>query len=542
MPFTLIRIVLVAACCAVACRHFVHMLQLESYQLPGYRRWMSRNRDRQLKNLLVGLVGVVLSWYLPVFFSLFITERVRRESVAKWVMLALFVAVTVVLAVLDLRAPAKKPLVFTRRVRRLYGFIVLLCLAGSALLSLISLPPYLLYAGNCYIVMGAAALAQPLENRINGQFFERARKKLEDRPDLIKIGITGSYGKTSTKFVLRDILSQKYRVLATPASFNTPMGLSRVINEQLKGEHQIFIAEMGARHVGDIKELCELVHPKYGLLTSVGPQHLETFGSIENIAGTKYELIEALPKDGIAFFSSDGSYVDRLFAKCEREKYRVGFNPDRQPYMLATDIEVGPQGSRFTLKCADGESLRCRTRLLGRHNIQNIALCAAVARKLGLTMEEIARGVRIIEPIEHRLQLIPGAMTVIDDAFNSNPAGSQEALNVLSGFPGRRIIVTPGMVEQGAKEDELNYAFGTQMVNCVDVAILVGPKHTKPIRRAWSIPALPATTYTSSPGWTRPARFCASSASRGIRCCLKTIFPTIIPSRTGEERPCTISA
>ena len=176
MPFTLIRIVLVAVCCAVACRHFVHMLQLESYQLPGYRRWMSRNRDRQLKNLLVGLVSVVLSWYLPVFFSLFITERVRRESVAQWVMLALFVVVTAVLAVFDLRAPAKKPLVFTRRVRRLYGFIVLLCLAGSAVLSLISLPPYLLYAGNCYIVMGAAALAQPLENRINGQFFERARK------------------------------------------------------------------------------------------------------------------------------------------------------------------------------------------------------------------------------------------------------------------------------------------------------------------------------------------------------------------------------
>ncbi len=482
MPFTLIRIVLVAACCSVACRHFVHMLQLESYQLPGYRRWMSRNRDRLLKNcVLVGLGGAILSWYLPVFFSLFITERLPRESTANWVMLALFVAVTAVLAVLDFRTPAKKPLVFTRRVRRLYLFIILLCLAGSALLSVLSLPPYLLYAGNAYIVMAAAAIAQPLENRINGQFFERARKKLEERPDLIKIGITGSYGKTSTKFVLRDILSQKYRVLATPASFNTPMGLSRVINEQLKGEHQIFIAEMGARHVGDIKELCDLVHPKYGLLTSVGPQHLETFGSIENIAGTKYELIEALPEDGIAFFSSDGSYVDRLFAKCEREKYRVGFNPDRQPYMLATDIEVGPQGSRFTLKCADGEELRCRTRLLGKHNIQNIALCAAVARKLGLTMEEIARGVRVVEPIEHRLQLIPGAMTIIDDAFNSNPAGSQEALNVLSGFSGRRIIVTPGMVEQGAKEDELNYAFGTQMVNCVDVAILVGPNHTKPI-------------------------------------------------------------
>ena len=429
MPFMLIRILLVAACCAVACRYFVHMLQLESYQLAGYQRWMRRNRDRLLKNcVLVGLGGAILSWYLPVFLSLFIVQSQSRETIAQWAMLAVFVVVTAVLAFLDMRAPAKKPLVFTRRVRRLY-----------------------------------------------------LHKALEARPDLIKIGITGSSGKTSTKFVLRDILSQKYRVLASPASFNTPMGLSRVINEQLRDEHQVFIAEMGARHVGDIKELCELVRPKYGLLTSVGPQHLETFGSIENIAGTKYELIEALPKDGVAFFSSDGSYVDRLFAKCECEKYRVGFNPDRQPYMLATDLEVGPQGSRFTLKCADGTSMRCRTRLLGRHNIQTIALCAAVAHKLGLTMEEIARGVRVIEPIEHRLQLIPGAMTVIDDAFNSNPAGSQEALNVLSGFPGRRIIVTPGMVEQGKREDELNYAFGTQMVNCVDVAILVGPNHTRPI-------------------------------------------------------------
>jgi len=482
MPFSLMRIALVAACCAVACRHFVHMLQLESYQLPGYRRWLRRNRDKLLKrSVVVGLGGAILSWYLPIFLALFIAEESRRASVAGWMMLVAFVAASAILAVIDLRAPAKKPLVFTRRVCRLYVAIALLCLAGCGILSFFNLPPYLLYAGNAYVVLAAAAAVQPFEGRINSSFYERAKRKLEARPELIKIGITGSYGKTSTKFVLRDILSQKYRVLATPASFNTPMGLSRVINEQLKPEHELFIAEMGARHVGDIRELCELVRPKYGLLTSVGPQHLETFGSIENIASTKYELIESLPADGIAFFSSDGSYVDRLYAKCAIEKHRVGFNPDRQPYMLAKDIEVGPQGSRFTLQCEDGTAMRCRTKLLGKHNIQNIALCAAVAKKLGLMMEEIARGVRILEPVKHRLQLIPGVMTVIDDAFNSNPAGAQEALNVLSGFSGRRLIVTPGMIEQGEKEDELNYAFGTQMVSAVDVAILVGPNHTKPI-------------------------------------------------------------
>ena len=479
---TTLKIVLVAACCAVACRHYVHMLQLESYQLPGYRRWLSRNRETILKQtVIVGLGATLLSWYMPILLSLFIVETEKRATVSEYVMLVMFIAACGVLFWLDGRRPEKKPLAFTPRVKRLYCAICALCLAICALLTLLHIPPYLAYALTAYLVFAAGFIMQPVENSINHGFFESARKKLEERPDLIKIGITGSYGKTSTKFALRDILSQKYNVLATPASFNTPMGLSRVINEQLRPEHELFIAEMGARHVGDIKELCELVRPKYGLLTSIGPQHLETFGSIENIAGTKNELIEALPEDGVAFFSSDGSYVDRLYMRCSREKYRSGFEGERKLYMTVRDVTVGPEGSRFVLECQDGGRINCATRLLGRHNIQNIALCAAVARRLGLQMDEIARGIRVIQPVEHRLQLIPGPITVIDDAFNSNPTGAAEALRVLSGFTGRRLIITPGMVEQGEKEDDLNYAFGTQMPGCVDIAILVGPKHTRPI-------------------------------------------------------------
>ncbi len=482
MPFTLLSVLLTAACCAVGSRYFVHMLQLESYQRPGYRRWMARNRDKVLKKcVVVGIAAVALSWYMPMFLAMFMTEEAARRQLGGYITMIAFGVAAVILAILDLRQPAKRPLVMTRRARRLYLILVLVCLGGASVFAVLQIPPYLLYAANPYLVYLAALIAEPFEKKINFTFFDRARKKLESRPELIKIGITGSYGKTSTKFVLRDILSQKYRVLATPASFNTPMGLSRVINEQLKDEHQLFIAEMGARHVGDIRELCELVHPKYGVLTSVGPQHLDTFGSIENIASTKFELIESLPQDGVAFFASDGSYVDRLYTKCEREKYRVGYVADRNPYILIKDVEAGPQGSRFTLECADGTHVRCRTQLLGRHNIGNIALSAAVARRLGMTLDEIARGIRRLEPVEHRLQLISGPMTVIDDAFNSNPAGAEEALNVLSSFPGRRIIVTPGMVEQGEKERDLNYAFGTQMINCADVVILVGRKHTQPI-------------------------------------------------------------
>ena len=151
-------------------------------------------------------------------------------------------------------------------------------------------------------VLTANLMVLPVEKTVQRWYLNDAACILAKRDDLIRIGITGSYGKTSCKFILGTILSEKYNVLVPPSSYNTPMGLTRVIREQLKRSHEVLLAEMGARHVGDIRELCDLAHPKYGLITSVGPQHLETFGSIENVAKTKYELIENLPQDGCAFF------------------------------------------------------------------------------------------------------------------------------------------------------------------------------------------------------------------------------------------------
>ena len=483
MIIKIIETVLIAACCAVGARHYLHMLQLESYQLPGYGRWLKRNLEKMFRSLvLVGIGFTVLDFIMKLIIQPFTTGIPEiRETIAAIVTLVLFVIVTAILAVRDFKAPAKKALVLTKRCRRLYAAVCVICLAACALVSLANLPPYIVYAAVAYLVWAAEVIEEPIEKKINNGYFQSAKKKLDERPDLIKIGITGSYGKTSTKFALRDILSVKYNVLATPSSFNTPMGVSSIINGKLERAHQVFIAEMGARHVGDIKELCELVHPKYAMITSIGEQHLETFGSITNIVNTKNEIMDSLPEDGVGFFASDGEFCDRLFAKCDREKYRTGYDASRKPHMLISEVQVDTQGSKFLLTCSDGTYARCRTRLLGRHNIQNIALAASMARRLGLTMEEIARGIRRIEPVEHRLQLIPGSITVIDDAFNSNPAGSAEALNVLSGFAGRRFIITPGMVEQGEKEDQLNYAFGAQMPGKVDYAILVGPKHTRPI-------------------------------------------------------------
>lgn len=351
-------------------------------------------------------------------------------------------------------------------------------------LSLLKIPVYLAYVAAPYAVWLAGRIMHPVEEKINQGFYDEARKKLKDRDDLIKIGITGSYGKTLTKFILKEILSEKYEVLATPASFNTAMGISRVVNDQLEDKHQVFIAEMGAQHVGDIKHLVKLVRPKYGMITAIGAQHLDSFGSMANIVDTKYELIGGLPEDGVAFFASDSGYADRLFGMCEREKYSAAVNLPGEHYMRASEMTVDAEGTRFLLECSDGGRVRCRTRLLGRYNVQNIALAAALAHRMGLTMEEIAAGVARLQPFERKLQLIPGERIVIDDTLNDSSLGTAEALNVLAEFPGRRIIITPGLPLEEAKGEDVNYAFGVQMKGCVDAVILVGEKKkVRPIGR-----------------------------------------------------------
>ena len=478
MLFDAIEMAVVTLCCVVGSAHCVHAFQRERYRLPAYRQWMRRAQDRYLKeNVALGFAASLLSWYLPMLLSLFISVESARTAAANWIVLAGFSATAAAFALARHAEPTKKPFALTLRAQRLFAVLAVLYAGTVLLLNLLSLPPYIAYAGVPFIVLLAGRIMDPVEGRINAGFYEEARRKLAARGDLIKIGITGSYGKTQTKFVLREILSQKYEVLATPASFNTAMGISRVVNDMLEPKHQVFIAEMGAQHVGDIRHLVRLVQPKYGMITSIGPQHLDTFGSIANVVETKNELIEGLPEDGAAFFASDSGYTDRLFARCAREKYNAAVEPASEDcYMRASEVSFGPDGTRFTLTCADGGRVRCRTRLLGRLNVQDIALAAALARRLGLSMEEIAEGVARLAPFDRKLHLIPGGRTTIDDTLNASPEGVAEALNVLGEFPGRRIVVTPGLPADLPKAEELNYAFGTQIKGSADFAILVGDR------------------------------------------------------------------
>lgn len=329
-------------------------------------------------------------------------------------------------------------------------------------------------------VLIASLIAKPLEKLIANAYINDAKKILSQRPDLKIVAITGSYGKTSTKFILSSILSEKYSVLTPPSSYNTTMGVVRVIRERLQPDDEVFICEMGSRHLGDIKEICDIVHPQKAIITSIGPQHLDTFGSVENVKKGKYELIQSLPDDGTAVFSSLNEDIKELFEKTNLKKYSAGFNETDS--VRAENITVGCSGSAFTLVTNTGERKECFTCLLGKHNISNILVAAAIALDMGLTADQVARGISKIKPIEHRLQIVNRSpVTVIDDAFNSSPNGANAALDVLSAFTGRRIIVTPGFVELGKDQDRYHIELGKKIKECADIAILVGKKRTEKI-------------------------------------------------------------
>lgn len=467
----------VAIACVLASRSLIHFFQLESYQFPGYFRTLKRS----WKSLLP---GAVLCLVMAVLCLLWQAMRGRNAATHAGYFAGMAAASIGALLCggglyyLGSKQRAKKPLVFTPRIKRLYAVAVVV----YAVLCML-VPERLLWLFPLFLplwVALAGLLAWPIEKLISEMYFRDAQHRLDARPDLIKIGITGSYGKTSVKFILGTMLQEKFQTLVTPSSFNTPMGVTKIIRTKLQPAHQVFVAEMGARHVGDIKEMCRLVHPTYGVLTSVGPQHLDTFKTLDRIKSTKYELMDAVPADGCCFFPDDGAICRELYDKTTKNK-RLCCLHAGDADVWAEDVTVSTAGSHFVLCTRDGR-ISCETRLLGQHSIQNILLAATVCLHLGLTLKQISRGIARLEPVEHRLQLIPSqGVTIIDDAFNSNPHGAQAALEVIRQFPGRRIIITPGMVELGQGEDAFNQAFGKKMADSVDVAILVGVKHTAPI-------------------------------------------------------------
>ena len=319
----------------------------------------------------------------------------------------------------------------------------------------------------------------PVEKLVNRYYTNDAKRILAACPDLKIIGITGSYGKTSVKYYLNTLLRARYNVLMTPESYNTPMGVVKTVRGSLRATHEIFICEMGAKWVGDIKELCDIVHPQHGVITSIGPQHLESFKTLDAVKNTKFELADALPQDGMLFLNNDDENIRAHGSKRPFVSYGIENKSD----YTASDISVSERGTTFTVTGPDGEKESFSTRLIGRHNVLNITGAIAVSNKFGIPLSELKGQVRRLEGVPHRLELKKkNGVTLIDDAYNSNPSGTKAALEALRLFEGYKILVTPGMVELGEKQEELNREFGANAAKVCDYVVLVGKKQAVPIK------------------------------------------------------------
>ncbi|MGN0347316.1 MAG: UDP-N-acetylmuramoyl-tripeptide--D-alanyl-D-alanine ligase [Lachnospiraceae bacterium] len=456
----------------LAMRYNMHMFQLNGYKNDEHLHWLKKNIRQQwllIFNFVVGIARILFP-YLGIDIVLLLT---------------LLLDILVYNAMRRLNS--KKKLVFTARVKRMIITILLITIAVIGItaglwgIRAIAGLFAVLISAQLYLNLLANLLNHPIEKTINQHFIHEAERKLEEMPHLKIIGVTGSYGKTSMKFYLQTLLKNKYNVLVTPGNYNTPLGVTITIRNFLKPTHEIFICEMGARRVGEIKEICDLVHPDYGVITSVGPQHLETFFHMENIQKTKFELADALPQEGKLFLNGDNDFIQEKAAEYSAKTFYYS-EKEGEGYQ-AKDISVSQFGTEFTVVTPSGESERFRMKLIGKHNVINVVGAIAVANSLGMTLKELKVPVRRIEPVEHRMQMREqGLVTIIDDAYNSNPVGSKAAVETLAMFDGIRILITPGMVELGEKEKEYNYKFGTYAADCCDYILLVGKKHTEPIK------------------------------------------------------------
>ena len=332
-----------------------------------------------------------------------------------------------------------------------------------------------IYWNFSFIMFLALIFNSPIEKRINMGFYNAARDKIKNlKSNKLKvISITGSYGKTSTKTILYNILKTKFRVFASPESYNTPMGLSKIINNDLDETYDIFVAELGARYVGEILEVAELTSPDYGVITNIGPCHLETFKSLDNIVNTKFELSQ-IP--GIKMFLNiDNDNINKENIKRNLNSITVSSKFSEADYK-AEVVKVDDSGTEFVLSYKNNKFL-FNTSLIGSHNITNICLAIAISFDFGMTYDEIKSAVASLPQIEHRLSISKNdaGVTIIDDGFNSNPYGARAALEVLSLFSGgKKIVITPGMVELGNIQYEENYEFGKLIGNTADISVIVG--------------------------------------------------------------------
>ncbi|MTI69544.1 MAG: UDP-N-acetylmuramoyl-tripeptide--D-alanyl-D-alanine ligase [Firmicutes bacterium] len=473
-------------------KYFLHMMQLEEYKNSNFIKWTEKFSYKIYPKKIIINTGLIFILTVVYVISAFIIK-------AKSIFIS-FIIIWLILMVFTInikKEKVKKDLVFTLRAKRLFAanwivyvidiildIFILRLLTDNVyfypVLLLLMTINYLLADKVMYI---ANILIRPIENKINKYYFDLAQDRIRSFKDLKVVGITGSVGKTTTKLITSTIINDKFKLLKTSEGHNTKMEISKAINNTLSNECEAFVVELKARKIGDIKEQAKLTNPSIGVLTAIGPSNMKNFNNIENIMKTKYELIEELPSDGIAIFNYDDKYIKKLADKTFKEKILFGMENLEKLDIYATDVKVNEMGSTFILNDKE-DSIKCETKLLGKHNISNLLAGASVAKALGFSLKDISKGIKKVKPAPNRLELknLETDFIMIDDTFNSNLIGCKKALEVISKFKeGRKIIITPGIIELGEQDEKENKEFGINIAKVCDYSILVGKKRTKPI-------------------------------------------------------------
>jgi len=454
----------------------LQMLQQNSYYPSRYFGWVKNSFTVELA------IEAILFCVSSLLFS-------RRKFLLQLIFILLIFLISIFSTVKQQKKSIKK-LVFTARIKRIYTAIAAFYI--SLIIIYVVLNDYfigeivtvILFAFSFISPLAAVlgwTLTYPIEKAFTNYYISDAKKIIKNHKNLTVIGITGSYGKTTTKFILTRILSEKFNVVCTPQSFNTPLGVVRTVRENLKPQTQIFVCEMGAKNIGDIKEICDIANPDYAIITSVGAQHLETFKTIDNIYKTKFELADAVTaKNGKVFINGD---CKEITSRNINDKY-IYFGLNENSKFKAENVSYGRSGSTFDL-ILDEEKIKVSTKLLGLHSVCDIVAAASVAYTLGVSAKDIAFAISALKPTEHRLELksFKDSSLLIDDAYNANPEGCIEAVRVLASFEGmKKTIITPGLIELGEKEYEYNFNLGVEAGKNCDKIILVGENRSKPIR------------------------------------------------------------
>jgi len=447
--------------------YHMHMFQLNSYFFKKHWNWMKSNSKKIITQILLIVFPTLLLAFNNTITNIF--------SI-------LFLGISIFYNIP--KAKSKVPFKVTNRVKRMLITEFLTLLLIFIIVpnkNFIFIKLCLLNVLSPIMCMICNFINSPIERMRKNHYINQAKKILNDMPNLIVIGVTGSYGKTSTKNFLAKTLSAKYEVLTTPENYNTTMGVVKTIRENLKPIHQIFICEMGATKVGDIKEICDIVKPKIGVITSIGPQHLESFKNIDNIIKTKFELAQSVKENnGIVFLNYDNEYLSNQNTDIDIQSY--GINNKDLNYN-AYDLNSSSQGLSFKLfDSTSNEEIQFKTKLIGKHNVINLTAAIGIANYLDIPLKSLVSRIREIKSVNHRLELMShGDLTIIDDSYNSNPISSKSALDTLSEFEGTKIIVTPGLIELGENEQKYNFELGNYMAKICDYIFLVESKTCKSI-------------------------------------------------------------